>query len=477
MKRLIVLLLLIATLLVVVVVTQPFSTPGYRVDAIFDTADGISTGMNVEIAGVPEGSVVGVALTNSMKARLELRLDRRFAPFHTDARCQILPEGIISENYVECNPGSPKAPVLGAGGGQPTVPVAHDTTPVSLQQFIDIFSVPVADRLQLLLNELGISTAGRGEDINHILQRANPSITQANRVLTTVDGQRAQLADAISQTNQVITQLAAGKDSVRRFVDQAASTAEVTAEHRGALASAINRLPAFLSQATRTSDTLHQLSGGAVPLLGALRVDGPALTQLTQTVPNFVAAARPAVRELSALSDTGRSALAAARPAAAALHRFTSKAPTGIKLLDQFLSNLQSRGGIEYAYELFYGLATAPAPFDDISHVITLNAIVTPCLASPTAAGCDRGWGTTQSRDPGVAPVASTRPQHGQPRLPARRTSTPAATPRSPAATAPTTPASTTTPGSTTTPSSTPTPPSPTGTARSLLGLLGYLTK
>ena len=216
MKRLIILLAVIGAALAIVVLTHPFSTPGYRVDAIFDTADGISSGMNVDVAGVPEGSVVGVALTHSMKARLELRLDKRFAPFHADARCQILPEGIISENYVECDPGSPSAPVLTATSGEaPTVPLTHDTTPVSLQQFIDIFSVPVADRLQLLLNELGIATAGRGEDINQILERANPSISQANRLLATVNTQRAQLADAISQTNGVVAQLASGNGSVR----------------------------------------------------------------------------------------------------------------------------------------------------------------------------------------------------------------------------------------------------------------------
>ncbi len=387
---------------------------------------------------------------------------------------------------MECDPGSPSAPVLTAtDGGQPTVPLTHDTTPVSLQQFIDIFSVPVADRLQLMLNELGIATAGRGEDINKILERANPSISQANWLLATIDAQRAQLADAISQTNEVISQLATGKDSVRRFVDEAATTAGVTAQHRGALASAIDRLPAFLSEATRTSDTLHQLSGGAVPLLSALRADGPALTQLTSTVPSFTAAARPAVQELSSLSDTGRSALVASRPAASALHTFTTRAPSAITLLDRFLTNLQSRGGIEYAYELLYGLATAPAPFDAVSHVIALNAIVTPCLANPTAAGCDRGWGTTQSRDPGVSSAAAARAQPAPGRTRRQRRSTqlgiggtpPASTPTTTTPTTAATTSTTTSASSALSPSSPSTPPSPTGTAQSLLSLLGYLTK
>ena len=177
-----------------------------------------------------------------------------------------------------------------------------------------------------------------------------------------------------------------------------------------------------------------------------MRADGPSLAQLTSAVPSFTAAAKPAVRELSALSDIGRSGLVASRPAATALHRFTSGAPTGIGLLDRFLTNVQSNGGIEYAYELFYGLATAPAPFDGVSHVITLNAIVTPCLTNPTAAGCDRGWGTTQSRDPSAQPGPAGAPPRAPDSASKRRTSTgltapgaqPASTPTSSPTSSPT---------------------------------------
>src|SRR4051794_32337570 len=59
----------------------------YRVDAIFDTAKGIIPGQVVKVAGARVGTIVDVKLTPDFKARIQLKLDGRFAPFRTDASC------------------------------------------------------------------------------------------------------------------------------------------------------------------------------------------------------------------------------------------------------------------------------------------------------------------------------------------------------------------------------------------------------
>jgi len=404
MSRLRLLVLGLLAAAVLVLVAKPSSSSGYRVDAIFDTADAIASGMQVKVAGVPVGSVIGVKLTPGLKARIELQVSRRFTPFHADARCQILPEGIISENYVECDPGSPSAPALiAASGATPTVPLAHDSTPVSLQQFIDIFNLPVADRLRILLNELGIATAGRGQDINAILRRANPALTQADRVLATIDAQRAQLADAVGQTDQVVSQLAARSGSVRQFVDRAAAVTGTTAAHRGQLATAIDRLPALLIQVKHATGALHQFTVSGIPLLNALRAGAPALTRLTTTLPTFTTAALPAVHQLASVAAEGRRALTAASPLLTELRNFATDATPTAQLLNQLLVNLRNRGGIEYLQDYIYAITAAFAPFDTISHFALINLIVTPCIANPLAAGCNRGWGTVASRQQAAA--------------------------------------------------------------------------
>src|SRR5882762_9831153 len=150
------------------------ATGSYRVAAIFDTAKGIVPGQQVKIAGAVVGTVDGVQLAPGPKARIVMNIDSRFEPFHQNATCTILPEGLISENFVDCNPGSLQLPALLRGEGRiPTVPLHQTTVPTSLQDMLDVFSMPTDERLRVFINEMGIATAGRGQDLNALFLRAN----------------------------------------------------------------------------------------------------------------------------------------------------------------------------------------------------------------------------------------------------------------------------------------------------------------
>jgi virulence factor Mce-like protein len=381
-----------AVALLIVGVVRPGTSSGYRIDAIFDTAQGMVAGQDVKIAGAKVGTVLAVHLTPNLKARMELQIDRRFAPFHADASCRILPEGLISENYVECDPGiAPTA--LGAGpGGLPTVPVSHTTEPVTLQQLLNIFTYPTGVRLQLMLNELGIATAGEGENINAILRRANPALAQAQRVLSIIDAQRQQVASAVGQTDQVLVQLAAHARDVRSFVDDASAVAQTTAAHRTALGTGIQRLPALLASVRSSFASLGAFAKDAPPLLTDLRTSAPALTTLTSTLPTFISAGTPAVTKLGAAAAQGTVAARSATPVISALRTFATHAGPTAKLLDPLLVSLRDRGAIEGLLNFVYSLAAAGGTYDSLSHIATIAAVVPPCIADQSYPGCDANF-------------------------------------------------------------------------------------
>src|SRR4051794_4374913 len=169
-----------------------------HIDVIFDNARGLLPGQLVEIAGARVGEIDNVSVTKDFKARIDMSLDSRFAPFRKDATCTIRPEGLIAENYVQCDPGSPDSPELkGQGSIPPTVPVEHTTQPVNLTDLFEIWNVPTRDRLGVLLSELGLTTAARGQDINEILRRANPALKQAQAVIGVLEDQKQSLIEAV----------------------------------------------------------------------------------------------------------------------------------------------------------------------------------------------------------------------------------------------------------------------------------------
>ncbi|MGZ3682672.1 MAG: MlaD family protein, partial [Bdellovibrionota bacterium] len=87
----------------------------YRVDAVFDTARGLLPGARVKIAGANVGVVDDIVLTPQRKALVEMRIDKRFAPFHTDAYCSSRPQGLVGVEDVNCQPGTPSGTPLADG--------------------------------------------------------------------------------------------------------------------------------------------------------------------------------------------------------------------------------------------------------------------------------------------------------------------------------------------------------------------------
>ena len=386
----------------------------YRVAAIFDTAKGMVPGQQIKIAGAVVGKVDKVELTPGPKARILMSVDRRFAPFRQDARCAILPEGLISENYVDCRPGSPQKPALSAAGlSVPTVPLAQTSVPTSLQDFINVFSLPVDQRLRVIFNELGIATAGRGEDINALLRRSNPALDQSRRVLAIIDGQRRRIAEAIGHTDRVLAALAADDGDVRRFVDRAARVADTTAPHYTAIRQSLRRLPPMLDAVRPGLSSLDRAMAEGTPLLRQLRVSAPGLMELTRALPTFTEAGVPAWRSLASMADTGRTAVRAARPIVGHMNTASAAAKPFAKDLESYMTSIRDKGGIEGTNRLFYSWASYASGYDSLSHMVTANNLpLTRCLADKGAYGCSAkysapGQGTIPANDPECGPQSS----------------------------------------------------------------------
>jgi len=377
----------------------------YRIAAVFDTARGLVPGQQVKVAGAVVGRVERVQVVPGPKARVELTLQRRFAPFGTDATCTILPEGLVSENYVECVPGRRDAPLRTGADGLPTVPLAQTTVPTSLQDLLNAFSLPVDERIRSIITELGIATAGRGEDLNALLRRANPALAQTQRVLKTLEAQRAQIDGAVVHTDRVLQALAADDADVRGFVRHGADLAETTGEHREQLGAAVRDLPAMLTAVRPGLRAVRRTARQATPLLRDLRAAAPQLETLNARSGPFVRDGLPALRSLASTARTARTTVKAARPVVRTLSTTAAAAARLAPDLDALLSSTRDTGGFEGLLRAFYSTAVSMAAYDDISHIVGLAVTVFPqCLADQTTPACNHTYGAPGQ---GTIPVNS----------------------------------------------------------------------
>jgi virulence factor Mce-like protein len=365
----------------------------YRVDAIFDNADFLVTGQDVKIAGAVVGEVTGVHLTRDRHARVEMRIQDGFAPFRSDASCTIRPQSLIGEKLVDCDPGTTRGRPLrgGAGGeGTPTVPLARNHSPVDLDLVFAALRLPYRQRLSILVNELGTGLAGRPEDLNDAIRRANPALQRANRVLAILDSDRHTLGRLIDESDRVVARLAAHRGEVASFVGRADAVARSVASRRGDLGRSIEKLPPLLTEAQPAAVELAGFAGEARPVARDLRVAAGPVRLLLGDLDPLTRAADPTLRSLSELSHVGRRAVRHARPVAAALLPVARRLPETVLLTRRLLVSMKQTGSVEGVLRYIYLTTVAASRFDRVSHILPTYQIAGPCqqYATEPAKGC-----------------------------------------------------------------------------------------
>lgn len=316
--------------------SAPKPTYWIQLDNAFD----LTTGGDFKVAGVKAGKIMKLKVdVKTHKALVGVSVDQPgIPPFRADASCISRPQSLIGEYFVDCKPGN-ASQKLGPSG---VVPVKQTLSTIPVDTLNDILRLPYRERLRLLITELGVGVAGRGQDLKAALRRAVPALQQTDRVLALLASQRTVIRNLTRDSNIDLTTLARNKGQVARFVVTARRTAEASAMRRADIAGTFRRLPAFLEQLKPTMAELGATADAQVPTLNNLRASAGELTRFFGDLKPFSDASRPAFRSLGQTSITGRQSVAAAQPTVALLRGFARSTPEVAKNLRIILRDLDN---------------------------------------------------------------------------------------------------------------------------------------
>ncbi|MBU6401389.1 MAG: MCE family protein, partial [Verrucomicrobia bacterium] len=108
-----------AVLILEMIGSLDFFKGGYRVGARFTTVQDLKVGDPVKMAGYPVGRVEQIKLgTNTVEVIMKVN---RGTPVHTDSKATIKFLGLMGQNYVAIDFGSPTAPIVTDGNFIATV--------------------------------------------------------------------------------------------------------------------------------------------------------------------------------------------------------------------------------------------------------------------------------------------------------------------------------------------------------------------
>jgi len=425
-------LVLAAGLVILVVGTGAKDDGGtYLVRAIFDTANSVTTGEQVRVAGVPVGTIQSLDVTPDKKAAVVLDItDGGYQDFRTDARCTIRPQSLIGEQYVECDPtlpraaGQPAAPPLskveaGPGKGQYLLPLANTSSPVGIDLINDIMRVPQRQRLGVILNEFGVGFAGNGAGLNAAIKRANPALQQTDQVLAILAKQNKILANLATESDTVLAPLARDRAQVRGFINSANAVGRATAEKGAALQENLRLLPPFLRQLTPTVNDLSAFADQATPVFTDLGSVAPSVNTLVEQLGPFSAAATPAFQSLGTTADTAARTLTASKPTISAVNTLSQTLRPVASNLAALTSSLRKTGGFEFLMQFAYYTAAATNGFDRFGHYLRVEVLTTGVAACPLP-GLTPGVGCEANFQPASAATAHVSAAEDRARLRAR---------------------------------------------------------
>jgi ABC-type transporter Mla subunit MlaD len=396
----------------------------YKVRAIFDNASFLIAGQDVKVAGAKVGTVDSLDVTSDHKAAIVLDItEDGFKDFRQDAHCVIRLQSVIGEKLVECQPTQPreagepeaqplqKIPDGQPGAGQYLLPVEKTTTPVDADLINNIQRRPFRERFSILLSELGVGLASRGEDIRALIRRGNPALKELDDFLRILAGQNRMLKRLTGDADRIFVSLAAKRRQLADFFVQSGIAAEATAEKRQQLERNFEKFPAFLRELTPFMNRFGELSSQMAPVISDLRASGPDLSRLMIALGPFSTNSTKAIKSLGNSTEIGRPALVAALPVAKQLATLTSRGRKVGRNLRLLLTSIQEHKGIERFLELLYNQTLSFNGFDEVGHYLRNNLIVTICsgYAITKTIGCPANFieGSSSSASTNAAATSS----------------------------------------------------------------------
>ncbi len=398
--------------LAVLAISAGGNNGSYEVRAIFDDAGNVISGEQVKIAGVKVGKVTSVTPTPQAKAAVVLEISNDgFKDFREDASCEIRPQALIGEKYVDCLPTQPRVPGTPLppplkkipsgqeGSGQYLLPVKNNSSPVDVDLLGDINRLPERQRLTIIINELGAGLASRGSDLHEVIERANPALREFDKVLSILQSENQVLNNLAVTSDKALAPFARVREHVAEFLAQSNTVAQASAAQRGALERNLQLFPSFLKQLVPAMQRLEKFADQTLPTFTDLNKAAPSISKAFVALPGFSKSSEKFFTNFGQTAKRSGPALTSSKKLLAELKALGTPALPFSENLASLFTSLRDTGGLERIMDFIFLGAGAANGYDQLGHFLRTEGVGNRCVKYfvEQTSGCIRKVGTAAS--------------------------------------------------------------------------------
>jgi phospholipid/cholesterol/gamma-HCH transport system substrate-binding protein len=267
----------------------------FKLKAELATAQAVvaGQGQTVRVAGVRIGDIGGVSLKNG-RAIVSMDIDNQYKHLvHTDATALLRPKTGLKDMFVEINPGSNSAPVAKENW---TLPVRNTLPDINPDEIFSALDADTRDYLKLLVNGAGRGLQGRGNDLQDVFRRFEPTHRDLARVSQAVATRRSNLRRLINSLNLLNGELASRHTDVAQLISTSATVFRAFASEDANISRAVADFPGALRQTTTTLGKVQTYANVLAPTADRLRPAVRALNTANHAVIPFARDTAPILR-------------------------------------------------------------------------------------------------------------------------------------------------------------------------------------
>ena len=273
----------------------------YTVTAEFENASQLVTGNNVDVAGVPVGSVKEISLSDDGQALVKLEIsDSAYTPLPVGhPRHGPLPVALGDRQPLRRpRPPHPYADrkTISSGGD---ISQADTTSEVDLDQLFNTLNRPTVSHLQEVIRGFARSYDGVGAKANRGFYYLNPFLSTSRRVFGELNSDQANLDGLVVDAAGLTSTLDAKSPQISSLVANLNGMLGTIGSEQSSLASAVGQLPDFMRQFNTTAVNLRAALDDVQPLVDATRPVARKLQPFAKRLRGFARDAVPTVKNLN----------------------------------------------------------------------------------------------------------------------------------------------------------------------------------
>ena len=297
-------------------------------------AFGLVTDSDVRVAGVNVGSIKDLTVNEDKRAVVTIEIEGDLTRLGDETTCESSPQSLIAEYFLDCEPAGEPLP---EGGMIPASQVKQTVQPDIVA---NTMREPFRRRLTLLINEFGTALAGNPDNLREAIRLGAPALTELEEA-TEILANQAEMIRALNvHSEKVSGELAAYRERIVDFVDEAEDTASTALERREDVAKGFDLFDDYIEELRPTLAQLNDTAQQQTPLLVDLREAAPDLRRLSVNLPNFQRASEDSLATLGEAAVVGRQALTRGRDELELLAEAGKNAPVTTEMIADFLRDV-----------------------------------------------------------------------------------------------------------------------------------------